>query len=390
MPRKIYLDNAATTKVAPEVVREMNRYFTEYYGNASSLHSAGRLAAEALATSRTTIAKAIGAKPEEIIFTSGGTESDNLAIKGIALAAREREKKTHIITSKIEHPAVLNTCEALGKLGFKITHLNVDREGFVDLEQLADAIDENTALVSVMHANNEIGTIEPIEEIGKICAEHDVPFHTDAVQSFTKVPIDVRKQRIALASLSGHKIHGPKGIGALYVKNGLVLQRQMDGGGHERGLRAGTENVPGAVGMATAVKLCKSSHVVQMTKLRDLLIDRVLSEIPDSRLNGSRGQRLCNNANFCFMGVEGEAVGTHLDLKGICSSVASACASKSLKPSHVLLALGLKPEEAAGSLRLSLSRYTTKEEIDYVLEVLPSIISKLRAISPLKSWISKL
>lgn len=378
---RVYLDNGATTKVAPEVVKAMIPYFTEFYGNASSLHSDGQEADRALQNSRLTIAKKINAEPEEVIFTSGGTESDNLAIKGAAYA--NRTKGNHIITSKIEHPAVLNTCKQLEKEGFSVTYLKVDQEGFVDIKELEKSITPHTILVTIMHANNEIGTIEPIEEIGKICKKYDVLFHTDAVQSFCKVPIDVRKINIDMLSASAHKINGPKGVGMLYVKKATKIQRVSDGGAHEFKLRAGTENIPGIVGFARAVQLTNDKECEEMGRLRDKLISGLL-KIENTRLSGPSEKRLCNNANISFNFVEGESLVFMLNDLGIEVSTGSACSSKSLSPSHVLIAIGLKHEVAHGSIRFTLSRYTTEEEINYTIAKVKEVVEKLRSISPLQ------
>ena len=377
---KVYLDNAATTKTAPEVAKAMQPYFTKVYGNASSLHKFGRDAKDALEHSREIIAKKINALPEEIIFTSCGTESDNLAIKGIAYSFG----KGHIITSKIEHPAILETCKQLEKEGFKVTYLDVDEEGRVNLEQLKKNITKETILVTIMHANNEIGTIEPIEEIGNLCKEKNVIFHTDAVQSFTKVPIDVRKTNIDLISMSSHKIHGPKGVGALFVRNELKnkLKKQNTGGHHEFDLRAGTENIPGIVGFAKAVELTNDGHIEHMKKLRDTLIKGLL-EIKETQLNGPIEKRLCNNVSVSFHFIEGESILLRLDAKGIAVSTGSACSSQSLEPSHVLIAIGLKHEIAHGTIRFSLSRFTTEKEIDYTIKNVKKIVENLRKISPL-------
>ncbi|MEM4244966.1 MAG: cysteine desulfurase NifS [Candidatus Nanoarchaeia archaeon] len=376
---KVYLDNGATTKVADEVAKTMQEYMTKKYGNASSLHSFGEEASEALEKARSIIARKINAEPDEIIFTSGGTESDNLAIKGVAHAGN----KKHIITTRIEHPAVLKTCETLQKEGYKITYLRVDKEGFISLKELEEAITPDTAIVSVIHANNEIGTIQDIAKIGEICKKKNVVFHTDAVQSFTKVPIDVKKINIDLISLSAHKIHGPKGIGALYVRKGTKLRKMIDGGPHEKNLRAGTENVAGAVGFGKAVELTNDKDIKKMEKLRDKLIEGILKKIPDTMLNGSRTKRLCNNANITFKGIEGESMLLLLNEKGIAVSTGSACSSKSLEPSHVLLAIGLKHEEAHGSIRFTLSRYTTQKEIEHAVKAAQECAKKLRQISPL-------
>lgn len=377
---RVYLDNGATTKVDPKVVKAMLPYFTEKYGNASSLHNLGQEAKMALDESREIIAKKIGAKFDEIIFTSGGTESDNYALKGVAYT----KGKGHLITSKIEHSAILKSCESLKKEGFEITYLDVDKQGFVDLKQLKNSIKENTILVSIMHVNNEIGVIQDITEIGKICKEKNVLFHTDAVQSFCKVPIDVRKINVDLISMSAHKIHGPKGIGAFYIRKSAQqkLKKLIDGGPHEFKLRAGTENIPGIVGFARAVKLFSRGEVSRIEGLRDKLINGIL-KLPDVYLNGSREKRVCNNTNFSFKYIEGESLGGYLDAKGICTSSGSACTSRELKPSHVLTALGLEPRESQGSLRLTLGKFNTEEEVDYVLEVLPKIVEKLRRMSPL-------
>lgn len=377
---KVYLDNGATTPVAKEVVKAMLPYYTEIFGNASSLHQFGSEAREALEKSREIIAKRINASPEEIVFTSGGTEADNLAIKGTAYAMKEQGN--HIVTSKIEHHAVLHTCEQLEKEGFKVTYLNVDTEGFIDLEQLRNSVTDKTILVTIMHANNEIGTIEPIEEIGKIASGNKVSFHTDAVQSLTKVPIDVKKQNITLASFSAHKIHGPKGIGALYMKKGTKIQKLSNGGHHEHNLRAGTENIPGIVGFAKAVEIAKEEHVRYLTKLRDKLIDSLLG-IPEVHLNGPRNERLCNNANISFHFIEGESLLLQLDMNGIAVSTGSACTSRDLKPSHVLTAIGLKPQTAHGTIRFTLGRENSDEEIDYVIKSTKEAVKKLREISPL-------
>ena len=387
MRNLIYLDNAATTPLDEKVLKAMTPYFLEKYGNASSLHSKGQEAKFALEESRKIIAKSINAGTDEIIFTSGGTESNNLAIKGLAFAYPE---KKHIIISRIEHDSVLNACKFLESKGYEITYLNVDKDGFVNLRELEKAITSNTLLVSIINGNNEIGTIQDLEKIGKICKERKVFFHTDACQSYTKTEINVKKQNLDLVTLNAHKIHGPKGVGALYLRQGIKITPMAHGGGHEKGLRAGTENISGIVGFAEAVKVIKKSDVEKMTKLRNLLISG-LEKIKGSNLNGPIGEkRLCNNINFSFEGVEGEAIGGYLDAKGISSSTGSACSSKSLEPSHVLLAIGLKPEEAHGSLRLSLSKFNTEEEINIVLEKLPKIIARLRKISPFEKIVDKL
>ena len=372
---KVYLDNGATTQVDEKVVKKMLPYFTEKYGNASSLHSFGQQAKLDLDEARNLFRKKLNA--DKIIFTSGGSESDNLAIKGIAY----KKGKGHIITSKIEHHAVEESCKSLEKQGFQVTYLDVDKEGLVNPKDVEKAIRKDTILVTIIAANNEIGTIQDIEEIGKICKEKNIIFHTDAVQAFTKVPIDMKKMNINLVSISAHKIHGPKGIGALAIYN-AEIKRLIDGGPQEFELRAGTENIPGIIGLAEAVKITNDKDVKQMEKLRDRLIDGIFKKIDNVKLNGSRKKRLCNNVNVCFKGIEGEAIGAHLDAKGIASSSGSACSSKSLKPSHVLKAIGLSDAEANGCLRLTLSKYTTEKEIDYVLDNLEGIIKFLRRISP--------
>ncbi|MEM1536008.1 MAG: cysteine desulfurase NifS [Candidatus Pacearchaeota archaeon] len=380
--KRIYLDYAATTPVAPEVLEAMKPYFSEKYGNASSLHAFGQEARKALEDARKKIANFINARPAEIIFTSGGTESNNLAIKGIAFANKEKGK--HIITSKIEHHAVLEPCKWLEKQGFKVTYLPVNNEGIVNPEDVEKAITKETILVSIMHANNEIGTIQPIEEIGKICRKHKVYFHTDAVQSFGKLEIDVKKMNIDLLSASAHKIYGPKGVGLLYVNRDVKIEPIQHGGGHETGLRSGTENVAGIVGFAKAVELVQKlgkKEQEREKKLRDKIIDKLL-EIKGTKLNGSRTKRLFNNVNVSFKGIEGEALLIRLDQEGFAVSTGSACSSKSLEPSHVLTALGLKPEEAHGSLRITIGRYTTEQDVDMLLKVLPKIVNSLRKISP--------
>lgn len=376
--KRIYLDHAATTAVDREVVQAMMPYFTRAFGNASSLHSFGQEAKHALEDSRQAIADALGAKANEIVFTSGGTESDNLALKGAG--------KGHIITSTIEHPAILNTCGYLEHHGCDVTCVQVDADGLVDPADVESAINRDTRLISVMHANNEIGTIQPIGEIGAIARDHGIPFHTDAVQSFGKTEIDVQKMKIDMLSLSSHKIYGPKGVGILYIRKGTEIDPLMHGGGHEMGMRAGTENIPGIVGFAKAVSLaCErfESDTGHLIRLRDMLIHGVLDSIDDVFLNGHPTKRLPNNANLRFEFVEGESMLMHLNMNGIAVSTGSACSSASLEPSHVLLALGLAPEDIHGSIRFTLGRENTADEIRYVLEVLPEIIDKLRVISPL-------
>ncbi len=374
------MDHAATTYVDPRVVQAMLPYFTECFGNASSLHSFGREAKEALEHSREIVAKALGASPNEIFFTSGGTESDNLAIKGVMYANRN---KNHIITSIIEHHAVLETCNSLQEQGVEVTYLPVDKQGFVSLNHLEDSLTEKTGLVSIMHANNEIGTIEPIKEIGKITRERSVYLHTDAVQSFGKIPTNVNDLNVDLLSISGHKIYGPKGVGVLYVREGVKIEPVQHGGGHERGMRSGTENVPGIVGLAKAVEISQAEmgkESQRLTRLRDKLIKGVL-EIEDSWLNGHPTKRLPNNSNFSFSGIEGESLILRLDARGVAASTGSACSSGSGAPSHVLTSIGLTPEQANGSLRLTLGKCNTEEDVDYVLKVLPEIVSDLRKLS---------
>ena len=380
----IYLDNAATTKTAPEVVDAMLPYFSEYYGNASTIYSLGAESKKAMDHARQTIADSLGAKPEEIYFTAGGSESDNWALKATAEAYASKGK--HIITTKIEHHAILHTCEYLEKRGFEITYLNVDRDGLISLDELKAAIRPDTILISVMFANNEIGTIEPIAEIGEIAKEHGVLFHTDAVQAYAQVPINVDEMHIDMLSASGHKLNGPKGIGFLYIRKGVKIRSFVHGGAQERSRRAGTENIPGIVGLGAAVERAMrimDSKTQREIELRDYLIGRLENEIPHCWLNGHRTKRLPNNINFSFLFIEGESMLIMLDMKGICASSGSACTSGSLDPSHVLLAIGLKHEEAHGSLRLTLSEESTKEEMDIVAEEVKKIVQRLRDMSPL-------
>lgn len=380
---RIYADNAATTALSPEVLQDMMPYLTTVYGNPSSMYSIGSEAQKAVELARVDVAEAINALPREIFFTSGGSESDNWAIKGVARALKAKGKN-HIITSAFEHHAVLHTCDALKKEGFEITLLDVHSDGLVRPEELEAAIKDTTALVSIMYANNEIGTIQPIEELGAVCRRHGVLFHTDAVQAMGNVPIDVKKQNIDLLSMTAHKLHGPKGCGALYIRQGVRPQILIDGGAQERGMRAGTENVAGIVGLASAVKRAKATmeqRTERLTGLRNRLIDS-LSKIERSRLNGDREKRLPGNINMCFEGIEGEALLLRLDLMGICASSGSACTSGSLDPSHVLLAIGLPHEIAHGSLRLSFSDETTEEDIDYIAKCLPQVVNTLRSMSP--------
>lgn len=377
---KVYLDNASTTPLAKEVLEAMLPYLTEKFGNASSLHTWGREAREAIERSREIIAKKLNVEPREVIFTSGGTEANNLAIKGVALANKDKGK--HIITQKTEHPCVLNACKWLETLGFEVTYLDVDRYGLVDPEDVESAIRKDTILVTIMHANNEIGTIQPIREIGEMCREHGVYFHTDACQSFTKVPLDAERDNLDLITINAHKIHGPKGIGALIIRENVRITPLLHGGGHEFGLRSGTENVAGIVGFAKASEIITREDVERMRRLRDLIIETVLSEIPKVRLNGHPERRLCNNANFSFKGIEGEALVMRLDSRGIAASTGSACSSRKLEPSHVLIAIGLSQEEAHGSLRLTLGRQNTKSQVEYALEVLKEEVEALRKMSP--------
>ena len=383
--QKVYLDNAATTKVRNEVVEAMLPYFTEYFGNPSSLHLFAREAAKGLDAARAQVAKALNAKPEEIIFTGGGSESDNMVLRGIPEAYKKKGK--HVITSAVEHHAVLHTLEAMEKEGrVEVTYLPVDEYGMVTAEQVEKAIRPDTVLVSIMFANNEVGTIMPIEQIGETCKKYGVLFHTDAVQAVGHVPVDVEKMHIDLLSLSGHKFHGPKGVGALYVRKGVRIPALILGGAQERRKRAGTENVPGIVGMGKAIELATAEledNAAKMKVLRDRLIFGIPARIPDVKLNGHPTERLPNNVNFSIRFIEGESILLMLDLNGIAASSGSACTSGSLDPSHVFLAMGLSHEVAHGSLRLTLSEFTTPEEIDYMLDTLPPIVEKLRAMSPL-------
>ena len=384
---RIYLDNAATTAVSPEVLEAMLPYFTQCFGNPSSIHSTGRDARRVVDAARRQVAAAIGAQPQEIYFTAGGSESDNWAIKGTAFA--KRSKGNHIITSAIEHHAVLHTCAWLEKQGFEVTYLPVDEFGRVRVEDVEKAITDKTILITIMAANNEIGTIQPIAEIGKLAHDKGILFHTDAVQAIGAMPIDVNAMHIDMLSMSGHKFHGPKGIGALYIRKGVKIDQYLHGGAQERGQRAGTENLAGIVGMGKAIEIATQhleENVARLTVLRDKLIDGILAEIPDVRLNGHRTQRLPNNVNVSVRYVEGEALLLRLDLAGIAGSSGSACTSGSLDPSHVLLAIGLPHEIAHGSLRLSLGTDTTEAEIDEVLDKLPGIVKNLRDMSPLNAY----
>lgn len=382
--RFVYADNAATTAVSKNVVDAMMPYLTEHYGNPSSLYAVGQTAFQAVKKARGQVAEVLGADAGEIYFTSGGSEADNWAIKGAAKLGAKKGKK-HIITTKIEHHAILHTCEALEKEGFKITYLDVYDNGIVRVEDVEKAITDETCLVTIMYANNEIGTIQPIKEIGALCKAKGVLFHTDAVQAVGHVHIDVKEQNIDMLSLSGHKFHAVKGIGALYCRKGIVLENLISGGGQEKGKRAGTENVPGIVGLGVAIT-DMAKHLEENNKkvsaLRDKLFEGA-SKISHSRINGDRENRLPGNFSMCFEGVEGESLLLMLDMNGICASSGSACTSGSLDPSHVLLAIGLKHEVAHGSLRLSLGENNTEEDVDYILEVLPKIVDRLRDMSPL-------
>lgn len=384
MSKCIYMDNAATTQVYPEVFDAMKPYFTEFYGNPSSIYSFAGNSKKAVEDARKTIADFLGARTEDIYFTGGGSESDNWALKATADAYANKGK--HIITSKIEHHAILHTCEYLEKKGFEVTYLDVDENGFVNPADVEKAIRPDTILVSIMTANNEIGTIEPIAEIGKIAKDHGVLFHTDAVQAFGHIPMNVDEMNIDMLSASGHKINGPKGIGIMYIRKGVKIGSFVHGGAQERQRRAGTHNVPGIVGIGKAVELARDNMKERMeyeTKLRDHLISRVMEEIPYAKLNGDKVKRLPNNVNVCFKFIEGESMLILLDQNGVCGSSGSACTSGSLDPSHVLLAIGLPHEIAHGSLRLTLSEKNTMEEVDFTVDKLKGIIERLRSMSPL-------
>ncbi len=384
MEKLIYMDNSATTKIHPDVLKEMLPYLSEKYGNPSSIYSIGRESKKALDSARERVSKALNSNPNEIFFTNGGTESDNWAIKGIAFANESKGK--HIISTNIEHHAVLHTLTYLEKNGFEITYLPVKENGIIDIKDLEKEIRKDTILISVMFANNEIGTIQPIKEIGEIAHKKGIYFHTDAVQAVGNIPIDVEDLNIDLLSLSAHKINGPKGVGALYIRKGVNISNMLHGGGQEMKRRAGTENVAGIVGLGKAIEINtkdiekKSKYLIE---LRDYFIERILKTVPDTILNGDPTLRLPGNINVCFKYIEGESILLMLDIKGICASSGSACTSGSLEPSHVLLALGLPHEIAHGSLRLTLSEENTKDDMDYVLETVPPIIEKLRAMSPL-------
>ena len=384
MTKRIYVDNAATTKVAPEVVEAMLPYFTEDYGNPSSIYNEGRTAKKAVENAREKVACAIGADPKEIYFTGSGSEADNWAIRSVARAYKD--KGNHIITSAVEHHAILHTCQDLEKQGYEVTYLPVDEYGMVSVEDVKNAIKDNTILISIMFANNEIGTIMPIAEIGKIAKEAGVLFHTDAVQAVGNVPIDVKEMNIDMLSLTAHKFHGPKGSGALYVRSGIKLTSFITGGAQERMRRAGTENVPGIVGLGKAIEMATAdieAKQKKLTEIRDTYINKVLERVPYSRLNGHPTQRLAGNANISFEFIEGEGLLLSLDMKGISASSGSACTSGSLDPSHVLLAIGLKHEQAHGSLRTSFGEDNTLEDVDYMVDSIAEIVDRLRQMSPL-------
>lgn len=379
---KVYLDNASTTRIDKKVLKKMLPYLKEKYGNASSMHNYGSEAKKALEKSRNIISKRINADPSEIYFTSGGTEANNWALKGLFFENKPLGKN-HIITTKIEHSSIMKTCEWLKSQGAEITFLKVDKEGFVDIQELEKSIKKETFLVSIIHGNNEVGTIQNLEKIGKICKEKNVKFHSDACQSFTKVEIDVKKMNLDLLTLNSHKIHGPKGVGALYVKKGTKINPLLNGGEQEKGFRSGTENIAGIVGFSEAVKNTKKKDVRKMEKMRDNLIEKILKEIPNTSLNGPKKERLPNNINISFNNVEGEAIGGYLENEGIAVSTGSACMSNTLETSHVLKALGLPPLRANSSIRISISKYTTKKEINYFINKLSKVIKNLRKLSPL-------
>lgn len=384
--KKVYMDHAATTPTDVEVVKAMEPYFSLKYGNPNSIHSFGQEAREAVEEAREKIAHLIGANSSEIVFTAGGTEADNYAIKGIAWA--NQKKGNHIITSKIEHHAVLHSCQFLEKHGYKVTYLPVGKYGLIDPEDVKSAITDKTILVTIMHANNEIGTIEPIEEISKVVKKAGVYFHTDSVQTTGHIPIDVNDLGVDMLSMSGHKVYGPNGVGALYLRKGTKIVTLIDGGSQEKNRRAGTENVVGIVGLGEAVELAEKRLLQgkedEVIKLRDKLIKGITGNIDHTRLNGHPAKRLPGNANFCFEFIEGESMLLSLDMEGVAASSGSACTSGSLEASHVLLAIGLPPEIAHGSLRLTLGKDNTEEEVDYMIDILPGIIKKLRALSPFK------
>lgn len=381
--KQIYLDNAATTKVDKKIPKAMQPYLENYYGNASSVHIKGQEAKVAIEKAREVIAKSLNAKTDEIYFTSGGTESNNWALKGLFF--ENYPEKNHIITTKIDHDCIINTCKWLESQGAKVTYLPVDKYGFVNIEELKKAVTKKTIVVSVIHGNNEIGTIQNLEEIGKVTKEKNVLFHTDAAQSYTKIPIDVKKMNLDLVTLNAHKIYGPKGVGALYIKKGTKVQPLMHGGGHERGQRSGTENVAGIVGFSKAVEISKEINYKKMSKLRDELIEGILKSIPETKLNGPKGKkRLPNNVNITFKDCEGEALGAFLETKGIYVSTGSACMSNTDAQSHVLKSIGLIPKDQDASIRFTLSKDTKEKDIDYVLKVLPEIVERMRRIKKLK------
>ena len=379
-----YMDHSATSPVNPEVLEEMLPYFNQSFGNASTLYALGREARTAMENARKQVASLIGAQPEEIYFTSGGTESDNMAIKGVV--SKLKNKGNHIITSSIEHPAVLETCKYLEKEGYKVTYLPVYEDGIVKVSDVEEAITSETILITVMHANNEIGTIQPVAEIGALAREKGIYFHTDAVQSVGKIPVNVEDMNVDLLSISSHKLYGPKGIGALYIRKGVRIQPLIHGGGHERGMRPGTENIPGIVGLGKACQIAEENlekNMEYVSSLRDQLIEGVLGKIEQSYLNGHPTKRLPNNANFRFTGIEGESLVLQLDAKGINASTGSACSSKKLEPSHVLMAIGLKEVDAHGSLRISLGTENTPQDIDYTIDAIEEVVERLRSMSPL-------
>ncbi|WP_342593092.1 cysteine desulfurase NifS [Methanobacterium aggregans] len=384
----MYMDHSATSPVDPEVFEAMKPYFQEEFGNASTLYKLGRDSKRAMEDARAQVASIIGAEPKDVIFTSGGTESDNIAIKGTAYKLKNKGK--HIITSNIEHPAVHETCKYLEKKGFEVTYIPVGTDGIVKVSDVETAIRDDTILITIMHANNEIGTIQPIAEIGKIAHEKGILFHTDAVQSVGKIPVDVNDLNVDMLSISSHKLYGPKGIGALYIKKGVRLEPIIHGGGHERGLRPGTENVPGIVGFGKACQLSEENleeESARLTRLRNKLVDAVLKENEKAYLNGDREKRLPGNANFRFTGIEGESLILHLDSKGIAASTGSACSSTKLEPSQVLMAIGLEEVEAHGSLRISMGRENTEEDVEHAIVAIKEVVSTLRNMSPL--WCSK-
>lgn len=383
--KRIYMDHAATTPLAPEVLEAMIPYFSKRYGNPSSLHSFGREAREAVDDARTEVAALLNAEPSEIYFTSGGTESDNLAIKGIA--RKNKKKGRHIITSSIEHPAVLEVCKALTREGFEVTYLPVTSEGLVEIGAVEEAVREDTILISVMHANNEIGTIQPLEEIGRLAGEKEIYFHTDGVQTAGKIPVDVNSLGLDAFSLSGHKLYGPKGAGALYIRKGVRIESIQQGGGHERGLRSGTENVPGIVGLGKAARIAEENMAEESERvrsLRDRIKEFVLNEIEDSWLNGHPVKRLPSNLNFGFKYIEGESLLLYLDAKGVAASTGSACSSKKLAASHVLSAIGLSPVESHGSLRITLGMANTEEDADYACRAIFDSVKRLREMSAMR------